>query len=175
MNKTAKGAIAAAAATVLLLGGAGTLAYWTDTATAPGGAIDSGHLELLTDDTNPGCSAWTLDGGDPFVPGTTLLVPGDVITQTCTFTLSVAGEHMEGTVEASAPTITGDQELSDALTVGVSGITLDGEDAETFTEANDGDALGVDVTVTFEAATTGAMDMTAALEDITVTAAQVHP
>ncbi len=174
MNKTAKGAIAAAAAAVLLIGSAGTLAYWTDDATVPGGAVASGHLELLTDATNTGCSAWELDGGDPYTPGTTLLVPGDLLTQECLFTLDAEGEHLEGTVEASAPTITGDTDLANALTVGVSGITLDGAEATTFTEANDGAALGVQVTVTFAGATTGAMDMTAALADITVTATQVH-
>ena len=87
MNKTTKGAIAAAAAAVLLLGGAGSLAYWTDDATVPGGQVASGHLALLTDGVNTGCSAWTLDGGDPYTPGTTLLVPGDVLTQDCLFTL----------------------------------------------------------------------------------------
>ncbi|HEY9294040.1 MAG TPA: alternate-type signal peptide domain-containing protein [Microlunatus sp.] len=173
MKKTAKGAIAASAAVVLLLGGAGSLAYWTDSAPVDGGTIDSGHLQLVTDDTNTGCTDWTLDGGDPFVEGTTKLVPGDTVTKTCAFTLDVTGDHMEGTVEASAANVTGD--LADALAVNVSGITLDGEAASTFTEANNGQALGVDVSVAFQPDSDNTtMDVSAVLDSITVTATQTH-
>jgi alternate signal-mediated exported protein len=176
MRKTAKGAVAAAAGVVLLLGGAGSLAYWTDSATVDGGAINSGHLQLLTDDTNPGCSAWTLDGGDPYDPDTSLVVPGDTLTESCTFTLSATGDHMQGTVEASAADITGDNALADDLEVSVSGITLNGTEATTFTEANDGQTLGVDVTVTLPGSSgNNTMDLSAALDDITVTATQAHP
>jgi alternate signal-mediated exported protein len=173
MNKTAKGAIAASAAAVLLLGGAGSLAYWSDSASVEGGTIDSGHLQLVTDDANTGCTDWTLDGGDPFVEGETQLVPGDVLTKTCAFTLDAEGAHMEGTVEASAANVTG--ELADALDVAVSGITLDGAEATTFTEANDGAALGVDVAVTFlPASDNSTMDLAAVLDSVTVTAEQLH-
>ena len=41
MNRTTKGAIAAGAAAVLLLGGAGSLAYWSDCQDAAGGTINS--------------------------------------------------------------------------------------------------------------------------------------
>ena len=62
MNKASKGALAALAAGVLLLGGAGSLAFWTDTAEVAGGAINSGELSLT--DTTPGTCAdadWVLD------------------------------------------------------------------------------------------------------------------
>lgn len=174
MKKTAKGAIAAAAGAVLLLGGAGSLAYWTDSATVDGGTVTSGHLQLLTDDTNAGCSAWQLDGGDPFDPATSLLVPGDTVTETCAFTLAATGDHMEGTVTASAANISGD--LADALDVTVSGITLNGAPATTFTEANDGQTLGVNVSVTFRPSSDNTtMDLSAVLDNITVTATQAHP
>lgn len=174
MKKTAKGAIAAAAAAVLLVGGAGSLAYWTDSADVDGGTVNSGHLQLLTDATNPGCSDWTLDGGDPFDPATSLLVPGDTVTETCTFTLDAEGDHMQGTVEASAANVTGD--LADALDVTVSGITLNGTAATTFTEANDGQTLGVDVAVNFlPASDNTTMDLAAVLDNVTVTATQAHP
>ncbi len=39
MNKTTKGALAASAAAVLLLGGAGSLAYWSDAETIQGGDV----------------------------------------------------------------------------------------------------------------------------------------
>ena len=173
MKRTAKGAIAASAAAVLLLGGAGSLAYWSDSATVDGGTVNSGHLQLLTDTTNTGCSAWTLDGGDPFDPATSLLVPGDTLTETCAFTLDAEGDHMEGTVEASAANVTGD--LASALDISVSGLTLNGTPATTFTEANDGQALGVSVTVTFlPASDNTTMDLQAVLDSITVTATQNH-
>lgn len=173
MRKTAKGAIAAAAGVVLLLGGAGSLAYWSSSADVDGGTITSGHLQLLTDTTNPGCSPWTLDGGDPFTSAS-LVVPGDTLTESCTFTLSATGDHMQGTVVASAATMTGD--LASALDVAVSGITLNGTAASTFTEANDGQALGVDVSVTFNTDSDNTTeDVSAVLQDITVTATQVHP
>lgn len=174
MNKTAKGALAASAAAVLLLGGAGSLAYWSDSATVDGGTVTSGHLQLLTDDTNTGCTAWTLDGGDPYVEGTTLLVPGDTLTKTCAFTLDAEGAHMQGTVDATAANISGD--LASALDVTVSGIEINGQPADAFTEANDGQSLGVDVTVEFlPTADNTTMDLQAVLDSITVTATQVHP
>jgi alternate signal-mediated exported protein len=177
MKKTLKGAVAASAAAVLLLGGAGSLAYWSDTASVPGGTFDSGTLALTTDADNPGCSDWTLDsagGGGTFTPGTTLLVPGDVVTETCTFTLEATGAHMNGTVSATAPDATGD--LASALTVTASNITLDGTPATNFTEANNGQTLEVDVSVTFNSGSDNStQNLSAVLDDITVTAQQTHP
>jgi alternate signal-mediated exported protein len=46
MNRYAKGAIAAAAGAVLLLGGAGTFALWNDSTTVDAGSVTSGHLAL---------------------------------------------------------------------------------------------------------------------------------
>src|SRR5690606_28979207 len=81
MNKSTKGALAAAAAAVLLMGSAGTLAFWTADETTPGATIDAGHLALVIDGTNTGCGAWSLDSGES-VAGTWTdgdpLVPGDV-------------------------------------------------------------------------------------------------
>ena len=46
MKKSTKGAVAAGAAAVLLLGGAGTLAFWNADGTAEGGTLTAGTLEL---------------------------------------------------------------------------------------------------------------------------------
>ena len=46
MKRSTKGALATAAAAFLLLGGAGTLAYWTDDAVVDGGEVDSGSIGL---------------------------------------------------------------------------------------------------------------------------------
>lgn len=182
MNKSTKGALAAGAAAVLLLGGAGSLAFWTDSETVDGGTINAGHLAITTDGTNTGCGEWQLDSdedapttytaGDP-------LVPGDVLTKTCSFTLDVEGNHMRGTVEASAPEMTGN--LAPGLVVDVADLTVEGTVATEFTEANDGQALGVDVTVTFTDPGTEnntynstTTEFQAVLDAITVTATQIH-
>lgn len=176
MNKTAKGLVAAAAGGILLLGSAGSVAYWQSTQDVPGGTINSGHLRLVTDATNAGCGAWTLDTaedapttyteGDP-------LVPGDVLSKSCAFTVEATGNHLRATVSATAPQVTGT--LADALTVGAADLQVGGTPVTEITEAADGQALTVDVTVTFEAASDNTtQDLTATLASIVVSADQVH-
>ena len=76
MNKTTKGAIAAAAAGALLLGGIGSLAYWTDSDPVGGGTFTAGSLSLTPLST---CDTWNLDtaepGGSPFDPAAALHDP----------------------------------------------------------------------------------------------------
>ena len=181
MTKTFKGAVAALAGALLLLGGAGSLAYWTSEQTVPGGAIDAGSLALGV----PTCGGgWTLDaagGGGTYTPGTTLLVPGDVITETCTATLTATGSHMAGTITASTPTVTG--AAAGVITATVSHITdtsQDDADLTTtgFTEDNDGDTLSIQIAVTFVdpgIEDNSTQSLIAALGDITLTATQTHP
>lgn len=175
MNKSTKGALAAGSGVVLLLGGVGTLAYWTDSETVGGGDLNSGHLDIVTDTTNTGCGAWELDSheaaptaytaGDP-------LVPGDVLTRLCSYTIAAEGNHLRATVTADVPTLTGD--LANSLTVAPADIEVDGVDADEFTEANDGDTLSVELQVTFNSAVTDDEDVSAVLGDLTLTATQVH-
>jgi alternate signal-mediated exported protein len=174
MNKSTKGALAAGTAAVLLLGGAGSLAYWNSTGTISGGAIKAGDLSI-TAPTCPG--GWTYDSGETtpgatYTPGTSLLVPGDSISETCTTTLTATGEHMRGTIVASTPTAIA------PFTVGVSSIT-DATTAlasgGTFTEANNGDALSVTVTVTFPGSSDNTTKLASkTLDAITLTATQIH-
>lgn len=182
MKKTTKGALAAAAAAALMVGGAGTLAFWTDDETIPGGTIDAGHLDLVTDTTNTGCGAWVLDSGEQ-APETWAngdpLVPGDVLTKECLFTIDAQGNHLRATVAASAPSATGT--LAAGLAIDATDITVGGVADTEFTEADDGAALGVTVTVEFtdpgvadNTYNDPATDITAVLDDITVTATQVH-
>jgi len=182
MNKSTKGALAAGAAAALLVGGAGTLAFWTADEDVPGGTIDAGHLDLVIDVTNTGCGAWELDSGES-TPVTWLngdpLVPGDVLTKECLFTIDAQGNHLRATVSASAPNATGS--LAAGLDIDATGITVAGVADTEFTEDDDGSALGVTVTVTFTDPGTAdntyndpATDITAVLDDITVTATQVH-
>ncbi len=179
MRKSLKGALAGGTAAALLLGGAGTLAYWTDTESVTGGNIDSGHLALLTDSTNTGCGSWTLDTGES-APTTYSagdpLVPGDVLTKTCTFTISASGNHLRATVDLSAPSFSGtDTDFGGKLTADVTDIKVNGSAATEFTEANDGEALAATVTVTFDStAGNTTQDLSTVLDDLTLTASQVH-
>jgi len=182
MNKSTKGALAVGTAALLLVGGAGTLAFWTADETTPGGTIDAGHLDLVVDGTNAGCGAWSLDSGESAAgtwSGGDPLVPGDVLSKTCAFTIDAQGNHLRATVDVSDPDVTGD--LAAGLVVDATDITVDGVAATSFTELNDGDPLGVTITVTFTDPGSADntyndpdTDVSAVLDTITVTATQDH-
>lgn len=178
MNKSTKGLLAAAAGGVLLLGGAGSLAYWTDAATITGGTINSGKL-TLTDTTSGTCAgaAWTIDtaespAGAVFDPATDTLVPGDVLTKNCTYTVNASGTHLRASVVATGGAASGD--LAPALTTaGV--FTVGGATATEITSADDGDTLDATITVTFDAASANDTQVKAAtLSDFVVAVEQVH-
>lgn len=95
MNKTTKGALAATAAAALLLGGAGTLAYWTDDATVDGGDITSGRLTL--DDGT--CGVWTHTNGPKATQAVVKIVPGDILRKTCTFVIDAKGDNLKATLD----------------------------------------------------------------------------
>lgn len=178
MKKTTKGALAAGAAAVLLLGGAGTLAYWNADTEIDGGQISSGQLLLSDADCGDG---WTLDAGEDapgteFVPGTTLIVPGDVITKTCTFDITATGDHLRATLEPSdAAFSSAANALSDDLTIGAT-YTIGGVAAPAeITEDNDGNTVTAVVSVTFDSGSDNlSQDLAATLDTITITATQVH-
>lgn len=181
MNKTTKGALAAAAAGVLLLGGAGTLAYWTDSATVSGIDVKSGELKIINDNCDG--ADWVFDGGEAtpnkiYASGD-LIVPGDVLTKDCTFEIKATGEHLRATLAITNPSLSGD--LSDDLqyngTFVVGATPLANGD---ITEQNDGDVVHATITVTFpygDATTVSAndtQDLTGSLSDFSVALTQVH-
>ena len=180
MNKSTKGALAAGAAAVLLLGGAGSLAYWNSSQTVSGGSISSGTL-TLTQETGQTCTDWTLDaagGATTYTPGVTLVVPGDVITKTCAYTVNASGAHLAADLTMDATAITGSNDLSAALTPGAT-FMLDATAVATgqdITSADDGGVLNATITVTFDSGTTGvtAQGLTAGLDDIVVSLVQTH-
>ena len=165
MNKSTKGALAATTAGVLLLGGAGSLAFWSDSVTIGGSTISSGHISL--DDTTAGDCAgadWVLDDGEAtagavFDPASSTLVPGDSITKTCTFDVTAAGDDLSPDVTTTA-----------VFTVG-------GATATTITEDNDGDELEATITLSFPYGVTSdnlSQDDSLDLSDFTVALTQVH-
>ena len=88
MNKFAKGSLAAGAGLVLLLGGAGTLAYWNDSEHLDGGTINTGSLTL--DQPTDAESGWDQD--------IEIWVPGDKATYSTTLTLEAEGDNIQGNI-----------------------------------------------------------------------------
>lgn len=175
INKSTKGALAASAAGILLLGGAGSLAYWNSTQTVAGGDVSTGHLKLTT----PACGGgWILDGGATY--STQLLVPGDTLTKVCTFSLSSSGEHLTADFDTTAPEFTaGDvallAELDVDATYKVDTVAVGSNDVP----VENGDVIEATIVVSWPY---GVEDndsnvlagLSATLDTITVTATQSH-
>lgn len=179
MQKSTKGALAAAAAGTLLLGGAGSLAYWTSAQTVSGTTITSGHLKLGTPDCGTG---WQLDGTPTTSYTTQRLVPGDTLTKTCTTTVSASGAHLKAnfSVDTGAGA-TGSPALLNEITVTpvykVNNVVVSG----TAVPVANGDVVTVDLTVAWpygatanNASNVAGGGLTETLDTITVTATQTH-
>ncbi|WP_448060902.1 alternate-type signal peptide domain-containing protein [Cellulomonas hominis] len=103
MNKLAKGAVATALGTALLLGGAGTLALWNDSVDLGAGQdIASGVLTL-----DVGTGAWDANPA--------LWVPGDAITYTTAVAIVAQGDNLAAELSIDPASITGDPALLAAL------------------------------------------------------------
>jgi alternate signal-mediated exported protein len=116
MNKLVKGSIAGAAGIALLLGGAGTLALWNDSADIADTTINSGTLTLTESATSP---AWT---------GPSTIVPGDTVTYDSQVTVTAAGDNINATLSVDESSITGGDaellaDLDIAMTADLTGLT----------------------------------------------------
>src|SRR5690625_7962357 len=99
MKKNTKGAIAIGAAALLLAGGAGTMAAWSDEASLGGDTVTSGQLRI----TETAAGAWTWAGTeDEFDPETDRIVPGDAVEHTGECELAGGGAHL-GASRACGP------------------------------------------------------------------------
>lgn len=203
MKKTTKGAIAASAAGILLLGGAGSLAYWTDSDTVDGQDFATGQLSLTesTTDALADCDEWTFDDGEVtadkvYDPVSDKIVPGDVISKLCAFDVLAEGEHLRATVAAEQGTNTISTELASVIDISTTDLAVSStadfatatplatgavSGKQELTEANDGDTLYVKVSVTFDSAADNSTqsnvangDLTALLDDINIVTTQVH-
>lgn len=144
MNKLVKGSVAAATGIVLLMGGAGSLALWNDSADISNASIDSGNLTLST-----AGGAWDT------LP--TNWVPGDEYEYTANVTVTATGDNILATLTLDNSSITGDAELladtDIVFTIGgvlPAGITGGAGSYEVTTEGVY--VLPVTVTVTFDSA-----------------------
>lgn len=81
MNKLTKAAIAGAAGIALLLGGAGSLAYWNDSADVTSTSINSGSLSVEVESAarDTTITDW---------------VPGDTATYTANVKVVAAGDNI---------------------------------------------------------------------------------
>lgn len=165
MKKSTKGAVAAVAAGVLLLGGAGSLAYWSDEADVDGGSVNSGSIELAATDCADAPWTHTEDGSE-----VGLIVPGDTIEKECEATLVLEGDHIGATVELDADAlddVEGElgQELEASATIPDGPVTGEG--------THD---VSVTIAVEFpgEPATNASQDGAASLNGLTLTATQTH-
>lgn len=174
MNKSTKGAIAAGAAAALLLGGAGTLAYWNAEGDLGGGSITAGTLTL----TESTAGAWTLNGEAVSDISSVLVVPGDTLVYTGAWTIGASGDNLEAEVSLegveATDTLAEFVDIEESYTVGGTPIA----DGDTITGDNDGDALEATVTIDFDYGTTVDNDSqgtTLDLSDASVTLTQLDP
>ena len=93
MNKMIKGSVAGATGIALLMGGFGTYALWSDTASAGSGSVQSGTLDIVSVgavswadvSTNKTAAAWTASDR---------MVPGDKVTMTRAVNMSATGKNL---------------------------------------------------------------------------------
>jgi alternate signal-mediated exported protein len=102
MNKLIKGSIAGAAGIALLLGGAGTLAFWNDDAVITGATITAGNLDIAPAATPGAGDGWKNSKGAVTIANYRV-VPGDVLTYTQSFDVTATGDNLVATA-ALAPT-----------------------------------------------------------------------
>lgn len=149
MSKNLKGLIALVAAGLLLLGGYGTYALWSDSEPVDGGEVSAGELKLEA--AEPGTWTDVSDGGE----GTAIpdiadfsIVPGDTLSYSASATVLAKGDNLTATISADPASITGDEALLADLDV-TTEVLVGGAVVEEITEANDGNTVGVTVTLAF--------------------------
>ncbi|WP_182526643.1 alternate-type signal peptide domain-containing protein [Nocardioides dongkuii] len=146
MNKTAKGALAAGTAAVLLMGGAGSLAYWTDSVTGGAGTGSSGKLSIVPATTG----TWTHNGRPVTNPVDVVAVPGDEFLYSGTYTIGATGTDLQADLDITEGAVSGTF-APDAVTVTPTftlGTTPLGA-SQQITAADNGKTLAVGIEVDF--------------------------
>ncbi|MDR3068853.1 MAG: alternate-type signal peptide domain-containing protein [Cellulomonas sp.] len=183
MRRLTKAAIATGGAAVLLLGGAGTVAYWTAQGTATGTEVTSGNLSVAAGT----CAAWqytAADGGG----AVTLIVPGDTVETTCTLQVTGQGDHLGITAtldEATAFAESNDlvTALTPTLTTGsveINGVAVPADPTQgVYIGSGGSHTVTVAVTAAFpygDATASGnsTQDLDATLDNVVVNVVQTH-
>lgn len=178
MNKLTKSTIAAAAGIALLMGGAGTLAFWNDTIDAgAAGSITAGTMSL----SNSTAGTWTDQNGQGVDINAFRAVPGDVLTYKTKVDVAAIGDNLTGTIgigtASIAPATAGaaDTKLADLLTDSAT-FTVNGAAGSTFTATGTPQAVDVTVTITWPSGTPSADNLaklgSVSLADFAITATQ---
>ncbi len=180
MKKSSKGALAAGAAAILLLGGAGTLAYWSDSADVNGGSVRTGTLAL----SDPDCDAqWVYAAGNAGAGNpVTLIVPGDTLQKQCRFDVDATGDNLTATLTTPGTVAVSTDKTAPTFdaTVGAAYAIAGNPVPSVITSDNDGDTVIATITVTFpfgDASNVNAndtQDVTAMLDAIPVTLTQTE-
>ncbi|UGT62825.1 alternate-type signal peptide domain-containing protein [Nocardia asteroides] len=182
MDKRGKAALAAGAAAILLLGGAGSLAFWQDSTQSGGGTITAGEL-ALSPCVPVGTTGWEdITGGtaEPIDVASFRIVPGDTLRYTCTTTVSADGDNLTATLAADTSQMFGagsDPALRARLidtsltATSSSGAVLPNAQ---ITEANDGQTVTVAARLTFDPTTPNqeAQNASVTLNNVAITLTQ---
>lgn len=120
MNRKAKGAVAVGAGAILLLGGLGSYALWSDTAAGGAGTIETGDLALSCP-----VGSWTdisyATGDLTVTPASDSMVPGDVWKYSGNCTVTLVGKNLTAELSVSGITGTPSQYISIDTQVGEGG------------------------------------------------------
>lgn len=151
MRNSIKAALAATAGGALLLGGAGSLAYWQDAETEGAHTITSGRLDLSAPDCGNG---WN-DGTGDIDLAVFRIVPGDTLTMACEFTVDAAGDNLLTELAFTKPaldsnTLAGELDYSatyELNTLGPADLGPYDNGAPAITNLDDGDVITVEYTV----------------------------
>ncbi|MFC3964961.1 alternate-type signal peptide domain-containing protein [Nocardia jiangsuensis] len=182
MDKRGKATLAAGGAVVLLLGGAGSLAFWQDSTESGGGTITSGEL-ALSECTPVSGSGWTDDTNgtaEPIDIATFRIVPGDTLSYTCTTVVSADGENLTATLAADTSEMfaAGSDPALQARLIETEMTVTDGNGAvlpnAQITEADDGATITVAAELTFDPATPDqeAQNASVTLNNVAITLTQ---
>ncbi len=179
MKKQTKGAVAAGGAAVLLLGGLGSLAYWSDSETIDGGTITAGQLNMTKDD-----GVWKDQTATTIDPSSFKVSPGDKLTYTTTLHVQAQGTDMAAKLSANTHGVvsgTLGSEVTTTVTAGAgnTAITNTGaasqDTALTITPVAGAQDIPVKVTLVFpfDSATNGSENGTITLSNISLNLTQV--
>ncbi|WP_299058023.1 alternate-type signal peptide domain-containing protein [uncultured Nocardioides sp.] len=181
VNTHVKRGMLAGGAAVLLLGGAGSLAYWNSTDVVPGGQLDSGRLAI--DAAECDSAGWfvsnTVEGvsGEAFDPDTDRLVPGDEVSRSCTIRVDAEGDNLRSVFGVTGGGLGGTTMAVDDLQV-EGGLSRGGQEVDFGQPVllEDGDALEASITIAVplkaDEVDNDSMLRSIRLGDITLTATQ---
>ena len=169
--KHTKAALAAALAVLLLLGGAGSLAYWNDTEVIDGTPLTSGELKLTT----PDCGTGWLYGATGSVPLVNqLIIPGSVVRKLCTINIVATGEGLQANLGISTAAFNNSNPLATQLSPAAT-FLVNGASQPAITSTDNGKSISANITVTFTGATATILSqgLSTTLNNLSVTVTQV--